>query len=129
MYPIVNVTTTDGLTLHGLLTEPAEPACTLIVHIHGAAGNFYGNRYFEPLTNAVVDLGFGYLSANNRGAGVYELEKGTVFHGVSLERFEDSVRDIDSWIELALERGYERVILERRDPRTPSPSPYATAGT
>lgn len=111
-YPIIKITTGDGLVLHGLLTEPSLPSRTLVMHIHGAAGNFYGNSYFEPLTNAVVGLGFAYLSTNNRGAGVYELEAGTTPHGVSLERFDDCVRDIDAWIELVLERGYERVILE-----------------
>ncbi len=112
MYPIVNVKTPDGLTLHGILTEPSRPSKTIVLHIHGSSGSFYGNSYFELLTNSVIDLGIAYLSTNNRGSGVYELEKGTVYHGVSLEKFEDSILDIDSWIELALNKGYENIILE-----------------
>src|SRR6266567_4134023 len=50
-YPIINVKTSDGLILHGLLTEPVKPAKTIDIHIHGAGGNFYGNSYFEGLTN------------------------------------------------------------------------------
>lgn len=112
MYPIVNVKTPDGLTLHGILTEPSQPSKTIVIHLHGSSGNFYGNSYFELLTNSVIELGIAYLSTNNRGSGVYELEKGTVYHGVSLEKFEDCILDIDSWIEFVLNKGYENIILE-----------------
>ena len=111
-YPIVRVKTSDGLDLHGLLIEPSSPSRTIIIHIHGSSGNFYGNKYFEELTKSVVDLGISYLSTNNRGNHVYELEKGTVYYGVSLEKFEDCILDIDAWIEFALEKGYENIILE-----------------
>lgn len=111
-YPIVNVTTRDGLLLHGLLTEPVNPAPTIDIHIHGAGGNFYSNSYFEGLTNRLAELGMAYLSTNNRGAGINELEKGSISHGVSLEKFADCVLDIDAWIEFALEKGYENVVLE-----------------
>lgn len=53
-----------------------------------------------------------YLSTNNRGAGVYELEKGSISHGVSLEKFADCLLDIDAWIEFALDKGYENIVLE-----------------
>lgn len=48
-YPIVKVKTEDGLGLHGLFTEPIESTKTIVIHIHGSAGNFYGNNYFEDL--------------------------------------------------------------------------------
>jgi pimeloyl-ACP methyl ester carboxylesterase len=99
-YPIVNVKTSDGLILHGLLTEHMKPAKTIDIHIHGAGGNFYSNGYFEGLTNRLVDLGMAYLSTNNRGAGV------------SLEKFADCLLDIDAWIEFALDTGYENIVLE-----------------
>jgi hypothetical protein len=35
-YPIVNVKTRDGLMLHGLLSEPTQPAKTIDIHLHGA---------------------------------------------------------------------------------------------
>lgn len=111
-YPIVHIRTTDGLTLHGLLSEPKNQTKAMVIHIHGAGGNFYGNKYFATLTESVVDLGVAYLSTNNRGNHVYELEKGTMYYGVSLEKFEDCILDIDAWIEFALSRGYEKIILE-----------------
>jgi len=111
-YPIVKVDTIDGQSLHGLLSEPDVASNTIVIHIHGSAGSFYLDSYFEALTQSVLDLGVAYLATNNRGAGVYELEKGTAYCGVSLEKFEDSVLDIDAWIELAISQGYEKIILE-----------------
>lgn len=111
-YPIVKVKTKDELNLHGLLTEPKEPTKTIVLHLHGSSGNFYGNSYFEELTLAVIDLGIAYLSVNNRGNHVYELEKGNVYYGVSLEKFEDCILDIDAWIEFVVSKGYENIILE-----------------
>src|SRR6266852_9089079 len=127
-YPIVKVKTTDGLTLHGILTEPVKPSKTILVHLHGCGGNFYGNSYFELLTNAVIDLGIAYLATNNRGSGVYELEEGTVPHGVSLEKFEDCVLDIDAWIEFARSLGYENILLEGHSYRTEKSVYYMNKG-
>ncbi len=112
MYPLVNVKTSDGLTLHGMLTEPTNPSKTIVIHLHGCSGDFYGNSYFELLTNSVVNLGIAYLATNNRGSGVYEYNEGTIPHGVSLEIFEDCLLDIDAWIEFVVEKGYENIILE-----------------
>jgi len=111
-YPIVKVKTKDEFTLHGMLTEPENLSKTIVIHIHGSSGTFYWNDYFELLTKSVVDLGMAYLATNNRGSGVYQLEKGSPYSGVSLERFEDCILDIDAWIELALSKGYENIILE-----------------
>lgn len=111
-YPIVHIETPDGLTLHGLFLEPVEKTKTIFIHIHGSAGNFYGNKYFNKLSTAIRELGTTYLATNNRGNHVYELEKNAVSYGVSLEKFEDCVVDIDAWIDFALERGYENIILE-----------------
>src|SRR6516164_4156406 len=97
-YPIVRVTTADRLSLHGQLLEPSQPSRTILLHMHGAAGNFYGNSYFEKLALAMLDLGVAYLATNNRGSGVYELERGTIPHGVALEVFEGCLLDIDAWI-------------------------------
>jgi pimeloyl-ACP methyl ester carboxylesterase len=111
-YPIVKAITSDGLPLHGLLLEPPRHSATILLHVHGAAGTFYGNSYFELLSTMVLELGVAYLATNNRGAGVYELERGTIPHGVSLEKFEDCLLDIDAWIDFALRRGYEAIVLE-----------------
>jgi pimeloyl-ACP methyl ester carboxylesterase len=128
-YPIVKVATADGFPLHGLLLEPSQRSGAILLHVHGAAGNFYGNSYFEPLSTMVLDLGVAYLATNNRGAGVYELERGTIPHGVALEKFEDCVLDLDAWIDFALKRGYETIVLEGHSYGTEKSVYYLSKGT
>jgi pimeloyl-ACP methyl ester carboxylesterase len=111
-YPIVKVKTKDGITLHGLLVEPENPTKLIKIHLHGTSGSFFYNDFYEPLIESALKLDIAHLNTNNRGAGVYELEKGSVPTGASLEKFEDCVFDIDAWIEFAKSRGYEKIILE-----------------
>ncbi len=111
-YPVVKVKTVDGLILHGLFVEPKAISKTIIIHIHGTSGSFYWNEFHENLVDLVSELGIAYLTTNNRGAGVYEVEKGSIYCGAAVEKFEDCVNDIDAWIEFALERGYDNIILE-----------------
>lgn len=127
-YPIVNTTTSDGLLLHGLLTEPEHQSDTIIIHIHGTSGSFYWNSFYPHLTQNAVSLGFAYLATNNRGSSIYELEKGFVPHGAALEHFEDCLLDIDAWIEYALSKGYKKFILEGHSFGTEKVVYYATKG-
>lgn len=109
---LVQVKTRDNLPLSGFLTEPKGSSTNIILNLHGTSGNFYWNNFYEPLSRMALDLGLAFLATNNRGAGVYELEIGTVPHGASLEKFEDCLIDIDAWIEFCLSKGYKNIILE-----------------
>lgn len=128
-YPVVSVKTKDGLDLEGLLFEPQNHTDLIKIHVHGTSGSFFFNAYYEKLINSSLELGISHLTTNNRGAGVYEVEKGTMPHGASLERFEDCVLDIDSWIEFALAKGYKRVILEGHSFGTEKSVYYMNRGT
>lgn len=110
-FPIVRVTTTDGYILHGLLSEPHSPSRVLILHVHGSAGDFYQSGFTPHLFALAERLGIGILTTNNRGTGVYDVEKGTKSRGAALEIFEDCLLDIDAWIAFATSRGYESIIL------------------
>jgi len=111
-YPIVKVTTVDGYPLHGALSENTKNKKNILIHFHGSAGNFYSHSYLAVLARAANQLNWAYLSTNNRGSYVYELELGTKASGAAIEIFEECLRDIDAWIEFALARGYENIILE-----------------
>lgn len=112
-HQIVKVKTNDGLTLHGLLSEAkVNPKKIITIHIHGTSGNFYWSNFFNQLTQLALNLKISYLSTNNRGANVYEIERDTIPHGAAIEHFEDSMLDIDAWIEFVLRSGYKKVILE-----------------
>lgn len=127
-YPIVKVTTSDGLLLHGLLIEPENRTNTIVIHIHGTCGNFYWNSFYEPLSNSATLMGVSYLTTNNRGSGIYEFEEGFVPHGAALEHFDDCLLDIDAWIEFVLSKGYKKVILESHSFGTGKAVYYATKG-
>lgn len=111
-FPIVNVVTNDGYTLHGLFSEPRKKSQTIIIHIHGSAGNFYQSNFYPYLFKMANQLNISFLSTNNRGTGVYDIEKGTKYRGAAVEIFEECLLDIDSWIEHVVALGYKNIILE-----------------
>ncbi|KKQ78233.1 MAG: hypothetical protein A3A96_00915 [Candidatus Zambryskibacteria bacterium RIFCSPLOWO2_01_FULL_39_39] len=106
-YPIVQIKTPDNLWLHALhLRVPNSK--TIFLNIHGTASNFYEEYFIEVLTEKLAHQGISMLSTNNRGTGVYDAWQG---NGAAVEKFSDCLIDIDSWIEFALEQGYEKIIL------------------
>lgn len=96
-WPIVKVTTEDDYILFGNYLEVSKSEY-MVLHLHGTGGSFYSNSFYPEIAKAVNQAGFSYLATNNRGSGVYELENGATPSGVSLELFEDSLKDIDAWI-------------------------------
>lgn len=106
-YPIVQVKTKGNVTLHGLFIEAKNPKAVFI-HVHGTGSNFYEEDYIKVMTEKFVGQGISMLSTNNRGTGVYNAYDKT---GAATELFEDSVFDIDAWIDFVLKKGYSKVIL------------------
>jgi hypothetical protein len=106
-YPIVQVKTADNLWLHGFFLKASESK-TVFINIHGTASNFYEEYFIEMMTEKFLEAGISMLSTNNRGAGVYDAYQGT---GAATEIFEDSLIDIDTWINFALEEGFKSIIL------------------
>ncbi len=80
-YPIVKVKTQDGYSLHGLFLEPKIKTKSVIIHFHGSAGNFFRNTFYPYLFKLANDLNIAFLSTNNRGSGVYDVEIGTKYTG------------------------------------------------
>lgn len=111
-FPIVKVTTQDGLVLHGMLSEPKTKSEDILIHIHGSAGNFYQNSFYPFISEMANGINTAFLSTNNRGTGIYDIEKGTKSTGAALELFEECLLDIDAWIEFVLSMGYKNIILE-----------------
>ncbi len=110
-FPIVKVSTSDGYTLHGLLSEPRRASHTIIIHMHGSAGDFYQSTFFPHFFELAFDMGVAFLSTNSRGTGVYDVEDGTMPRGAAVELFEECLLDIDAWVEFAALKGYTNIIL------------------
>ncbi len=99
--PFVSVEV-EGITNHGMLIEKGKNTCLLF--IHGTASNFYENDWIFSLATSGVSL----LSCNNRGSTALSSYPP---HGATLEQFSWCVDDIQKWIELIVDRGYQNIIL------------------
>lgn len=111
-FPIVKVETQDKYILHGLLSEPTKKSNYIIIHLHGSAGNFYQSSFYPYLFEMASELSLPFLTTNNRGSDVYDVETGTKYTGAAIEIFEECLLDIDGWIEFAFSKGYKNIILE-----------------
>lgn len=106
-YPIVQVKTKDNLWLHGIYLTASEKN-TIFINIHGTASNFYEEDFIKVFADMFLKEEIAVLSTNNRGTGVYDAYQKS---GVAVEKFEDCLIDIDTWIEFAIEQGYKKIIL------------------
>jgi pimeloyl-ACP methyl ester carboxylesterase len=116
----VYVRTKDDLRLMGIHYEP-ENKDTAVLLIHGMSGNIIENFFGNTLGKTLTKEGLGFIYSHNRGynhindIATSELkEKGgykTVRVGEIYEIFEDSLLDIDAWIEKVRELGYKKIIL------------------
>jgi len=108
-YPIVRVTTKDKLILHWLIIE-GKGSNKIVINIHGSASNFYEEPFFENMAVTFPKNGFSWLSINTRGNSV--LTHTWQKTGSAVEKFEDCLLDIDTWIEFVINKGYSTIILQ-----------------
>ncbi len=113
---LISFVTSDNIILHGFIARKGRPeACA--IYVHGMNGNFYSGKMIEGLAKAFVGSGMGFLSINTRGhdaASMLSMAKGAKkwqMGGTDLERFEDSVLDIDGAIKAAKTMGFRRFVL------------------
>ncbi|OGK62370.1 hypothetical protein A2334_02905 [Candidatus Roizmanbacteria bacterium RIFOXYB2_FULL_38_10] len=92
---------------------------TAVLHIHGTAGDFYTHKFIETEGKALQKLDISFLTANNRGHDVYaDIRKHSknivewISIGGGFEKFEDSVLDIQAWINFLVKQKIKRIILQ-----------------
>lgn len=109
---IVNFETDDGLRVDGLLAYAGGE--TTVIHVHGKCGNFYANDFLTTMADRYPDHNINFLSFNNRGhdclAEAYQ-DGELTYVGGSVERFEESVEDIQAAVDYAASFS-ERVVLQ-----------------
>lgn len=115
---LVQVTTSDGVRLHGALETPASKEGTAGVDawlcIHGTGSNFYAASTLGALTPKLLAGGASVLRANTRGHDVIctgPSLSGRTWLGAAFERVDESPRDLVAWIEFLAGRGFERIGL------------------
>lgn len=105
---------TDGVSLFGQLRGGGKEKC--VIHVHGLGGNAYSSVYHDSLAESYAELGYDYVTFNNRGAFYIEKLKkidGTSdYFGATYELFEESKYDLEGAITYAMELGYTKVILQ-----------------
>lgn len=106
-YPIVEVETLDKLSLFGLISQ-SSGSKTLYLNIHGSGSSFFCEVFQQIFYEELPKLGIDVLFTNNRGS--YSLDSWQDA-GSALEIFEDSLMDIDAWIEWAINHEYNKIIL------------------
>ena len=109
---LLDFTTSDKETLHGLLFTPREGQTDLaLLLVHGVAMNFY----LPPLATfgqALAERGYHCFVINTRGHDW--ISRGgnlTKFRGATYETFEDSAKDLDAALERLSSLGYQRFVL------------------
>lgn len=126
----------DGLRLDGIAIAPSDaPHPVAVVWVHGLNANFHTPPAVD-VGRALAKAGHLVILGNNRGhdfgAEMRDRSDRPICAGGGWERFHESPYDISPWIDLAIDRGAERVVLlghglggrkavyyqtERNDPR------------
>jgi pimeloyl-ACP methyl ester carboxylesterase len=109
---LVNFTTSDHETLHGLLFSPRDGTSDLaLLLVHGVAMNFY----LPPLATfgpGLAERGYPCFVINTRGHDwISRAGDLTKFGGAAFETFEDSAKDFDGALDWLGAQGYRRFIL------------------
>ncbi len=114
---LVQFTTEDRLVLDGFLAGPRK-STRCIIYVHGMTGTFYGaGKTRWEVAGRTRRAGFSFFSMNTRGhaAVAFIGRKGRgrerLAAGTWVERFEDSVLDIDGAIRRLREMGFSEFIL------------------
>lgn len=105
----------DGLLLSGLLHKSGKGNKTAIIYIFGMNGDFFTSRRYTELCRASEGSGIDVFMPQHRGmnpVSIFHRASGkSTFIGTALERFTDSVYDIDGDVSALRRRGYRRFIL------------------
>jgi len=124
--------TTDNLELFGLLYEPEQAAKTILVHVHGMAGNFYETLFIDYIARTLTDNRVAFFAFNNRGSeyirDLYKVKdnKRTVVRGGNtFEKFEDCLLDIQAAIDFVRTKGYSTIHLSGHSLGGPKVAYYA----
>ncbi len=109
------ILTKDGLWLDGLFFEPKRKTNRAVIWLHGISGNFYGGgKRIKTLAEVCTENNFAFISFNTRGAGVmsrYNKKKGKKTIGGGLEKFTESVWDIEAMRRFLQRRGIKKIFL------------------
>lgn len=115
---IVKTKNKSGTNFYGLISTPETSTNKIIIHIHGMSGSITINGFYPLMHEEYTKAGFAFLVGEHSGTGsVTEFGNeseavGTKIIGNAFEKFEDSVDDIDAWVNFAKDLGYTEIWLQ-----------------
>jgi alpha-beta hydrolase superfamily lysophospholipase len=108
---LVTAVTRDGVSLSGVVAEPARGRRAALIWVHGLGSTFAtGQPLIRALSARLNAAGIGYFKLDTRGNHVVA-RAGKRLAGAAFERFEDCVEDIRAMVALARRAGYRRIVL------------------
>ncbi len=113
---LVTFLATDRLILNGFLVEK-ESSRSCIVYVHGMTGNFYGGLLSKTLAKRALKYNYSTFVVNTRGHDILSsgrLANQAMKHvtiGTMVEKFEDSIKDLDGALRYLKSIGYARFFL------------------
>lgn len=109
---LVQTLTSDGVRLHGFLSEPASFRHAWIF-VHGVNSNFYSSSLILELGRLLADDDTAVLLANSRGHDILSFNSGPkpMRLGSQIESISNCQLDLDAWIHFLSQRGIESVSL------------------
>lgn len=106
--------TKDNLRLQAVHWE-SKTNDTCIVLIHGQGGNVIENYFAHVWGRIFNENNIGFIYGHNRGYShindIYTKDKNLKRVGATFEIFEESLYDVDLWVNKAYELGYKKIIL------------------
>ncbi len=107
----------DGSILNGFLTGPRKSR-KCVIYVHGMTGNFYGSNLQFHIAKEISSSGYSLFTINTRGhdaVAVIKRVKGSsrdrFVAGTDLEKFEESVLDIDAAILALKNLKFSEIVL------------------
>ena len=110
--------TSDKVKLPCVLHRPKKATKNLVIFVHGSGSNFFKSSWLNDMVNRLTYSSCAVLTTSNRGAEqethLYKEVNGLnkkFLAGNKYEIFDESIYDIQSFIDLANNQGYKNIVL------------------
>lgn len=117
---VLKTTTSDGLELDAILFKSQAKTSKIVIHFHGKEGDFLQNHFIEHMAMDYPKAKYAFMTASHRGKSYMAdiLRKSATGYeytqvGSAFDIFEDSVYDIDAWVNVAKKLGYKHIFLQQ----------------
>ena len=109
---LVQTSTSDGVRLHGFLSEPTRSRHAWIL-VHGVNSNFYSSSLLLELSRQLASEGSAVLLINTRGHDILSFNSGPIPMriGSQIEIISSSQLDLDAWFQFLTRKGIQSVSL------------------